>query len=53
MTKIKNFFKDESGATMIEYGLLVAILSIAAISILPGLAASVLAAFTSANGAMQ
>ena len=29
--KLMNFFKDEEGATMVEYGLLVACISIAAI----------------------
>lgn len=31
MTNLKKFFKDESGATAIEYGLLVALIAIAAI----------------------
>ena len=32
MTTIKRFFKDESGATAIEYGLLAALISIAGIA---------------------
>ncbi len=32
MTNIQRFFKDESGATAIEYGLLAALISIAAIA---------------------
>lgn len=32
MTNIKRFFKDESGATAIEYGLLAALISIAAVA---------------------
>ncbi len=31
MTKLKTFFKDESGATAIEYGLIAALISVAAI----------------------
>ena len=32
MTNLKKFFKDESGATAIEYGLLAALISIVAIT---------------------
>lgn len=32
MTKLKKFFKDESGATAIEYGLLAALISIVSIT---------------------
>jgi pilus assembly protein Flp/PilA len=28
MEKIRNFFKDESGATMVEYGLMVALIAV-------------------------
>jgi pilus assembly protein Flp/PilA len=28
MEKIRNFFKDESGATMVEYGLMVALVAV-------------------------
>jgi pilus assembly protein Flp/PilA len=31
MTKIRNFFKDDSGATMVEYGLMVTGIAIAVI----------------------
>ena len=34
MTKLKTFFKDESGATAIEYGLIAALISVAAIVVL-------------------
>ena len=37
MLFLKSFFKDESGATMIEYGLVAALLSIAAIIALQAL----------------
>ena len=46
MTNIKRFFKDESGATAIEYGLLAALISIAAITVLPGIGAQLLTRFT-------
>ena len=32
MEKMRNFFKDESGATMVEYGLLVTLIAIACIA---------------------
>ncbi|MFD0917024.1 Flp family type IVb pilin [Pseudahrensia aquimaris] len=32
MTMIKKFFKDESGATAIEYGLLAALIGVAAVA---------------------
>jgi pilus assembly protein Flp/PilA len=32
--KLVNFFKDEEGATMVEYGLLIGLISIAAIAVL-------------------
>ena len=28
MEKMRNFFKDESGATMVEYGLMVALIAV-------------------------
>jgi pilus assembly protein Flp/PilA len=31
MERIKNFFKDESGATAVEYGLLVSLIAVAII----------------------
>jgi pilus assembly protein Flp/PilA len=34
MKKLINFFKDEEGVTMVEYGLIAALISIVAISIL-------------------
>jgi pilus assembly protein Flp/PilA len=30
MERIRNFFKDESGATMVEYGLMVALIAVIA-----------------------
>ena len=39
MERMKNFFKDESGATAVEYGLLVSLIAVAiitAVSLLGG-----------------
>ncbi len=33
MEKMRNFFKDESGATMVEYGLMVALIAVACIAV--------------------
>ena len=37
MERIKNFFKDESGASAVEYGLLVALIAVGLISAMGGL----------------
>lgn len=42
---IANFVKDESGATMIEYGLIAAMISIAAIAILTQVGNGLIAIF--------
>jgi Flp pilus assembly pilin Flp len=34
MEKIRNFFKDESGATMVEYGLMIALIAVVCIGII-------------------
>lgn len=34
---MKNFFKDESGQGMVEYGLIIALIAIAVIAVLPAL----------------
>lgn len=46
------FFKDESGATMVEYALLVALISIAAVAVLIALAPIIKATFNSVLTAM-
>jgi pilus assembly protein Flp/PilA len=38
MNMIKKFFKDESGATMVEYAILVALIAIAVIATVMGVA---------------
>ncbi len=40
MKKIRSFAKDESGATAIEYGLIAALVSVAAIAALRGMGES-------------
>ncbi len=44
---LKAFLKDESGATMIEYGLIAALVSVAAIAALGMLGSSLVDIFTS------
>ena len=46
-THVVTFFKDESGATAIEYGLIAALVSIAAIAALTSLGSSLTTIFTS------
>ncbi len=48
MEKIRNFFKDESGASAVEYGLLVALIAVVIIGAVSALGTSISGAFTSA-----
>jgi pilus assembly protein Flp/PilA len=50
MTKL---FKDESGATAIEYGLIAALIAVAAIGIMTALGGQLRQTFTKARDAMQ
>ena len=54
---IKNFIRDESGATAIEYGLIAALVSVAAIAALSAMGNSLSAMFqevsTELNGAIN
>ena len=43
---LKSLFKDESGATAIEYGLIAALISVAAVAVLPTVGANLVATFT-------
>jgi pilus assembly protein Flp/PilA len=45
MNMIKKFFKDESGATMVEYAILVALIAIAVIATVMGVATALNAKF--------
>jgi len=48
MERIKNFFKDESGATAVEYGLMVALIAVAIIAAVTSLGTNLTAKFQEA-----
>ena len=52
MERIKNFFKDESGASAVEYGLLVALIAVVIITAVTTLGTSVSTKFSSAADAI-
>jgi pilus assembly protein Flp/PilA len=52
MKKLINFFKDEEGATMVEYGILVALIAAISILMIQNVGNKVLDAFTDVNTAM-
>ena len=47
---IKSFLKDESGATAIEYGLIAALVAVAAITALQTLGENLIATFDTVSG---
>lgn len=49
---MKNFFKDESGQGMVEYGLIIALISIAAIAVLTTIGPKLTAIFTDVDNAL-
>jgi pilus assembly protein Flp/PilA len=53
MTVIAKFFKDESGATAIEYGLIAAGISVAIIATVQGLGTKLNSTFTSVQNALN
>lgn len=54
MTKIiRDFIKDESGATAIEYGLIAAGIALAIIAIVNGLGSNLKTKFTSINTSLK
>ena len=53
MERIKNFFKDESGASAVEYGLLVALIAVGLITAMGGLKDSIETSFTAAGTALD
>ena len=53
MERIKNFFKDESGASAVEYGLLVALIAVGLITAMGTLKDAINGAFTSASDALN
>jgi len=46
MEQIKNFFKDESGASAVEYGLLVALIAVVVIAAVTTIGTKLNATFT-------
>jgi pilus assembly protein Flp/PilA len=53
MERIKNFFKDESGASAVEYGLLVALIAVVIIGAVTALGTSVSTKFNAAANAID
>ena len=50
---VARFFKDQSGATAIEYGLIAAGISVAIIAVVTGLGSKLETTFTSVKGALK
>jgi pilus assembly protein Flp/PilA len=53
MSTIKRFFRDENGATAIEYGLIAAGISVAIITVVGTLGSSLNTTFTSVQTALK
>jgi pilus assembly protein Flp/PilA len=53
MSVIKSFFKDETGATAIEYGLIAAGISIAIISVVNGLGTALSTKFNDISSSLK
>jgi pilus assembly protein Flp/PilA len=53
MSAIKSFFKDESGATAIEYGLIAAGISIAIITVVNGLGTALSTKFDNISSSLK
>lgn len=49
---LRRFIREESGATMVEYGIMVALIAAVAIAVIKGLGTKVNAAFNTVNNAM-
>lgn len=52
MNRIRNLIADESGATAIEYGLIVALIAIAAIAAMAGIGNQLSTTFNSTSSTM-
>ena len=50
---VKNFYQDESGATAIEYGLIAALVSVAAIAALTSMGESLITIFTEVSSELK
>ncbi len=48
MERMKNFFKDESGASAVEYGLLVSLIAVAIIGAISALGTNIKSVFNTA-----
>ncbi|MBW2135848.1 MAG: Flp family type IVb pilin [Deltaproteobacteria bacterium] len=53
MERIKKFFKDESGVTAIEYGLIAALIAVAIIVAVTAVGTSLNTIFTNISGQLQ
>jgi pilus assembly protein Flp/PilA len=53
MERIKSFFKDESGASAVEYGLLVSLIAVAIIVAVTTLGTKLSATFTNTAGQLK
>ncbi len=53
LTKLMSFLKDDSGATAIEYGLIAALVSVAAIGALTAMGDSLSTMFNTVSTALQ
>jgi pilus assembly protein Flp/PilA len=53
MKFIKKLFRDEAGATAIEYGLIAALIAVAAITAMQGLGSELQTTFNTTSSAMQ
>ena len=53
MSHLARFFRDETGATAIEYGLIAAGISVAIIATVTGLGTKLNSTFTSVNNALN
>jgi pilus assembly protein Flp/PilA len=53
ITTFKNFINDESGATAIEYGLIAALVSVAAVGALSAMGTSLTGIFTFVSGELN
>jgi pilus assembly protein Flp/PilA len=53
LSTIKSLIRDESGATALEYGLIAALVSVAAIGALKGLGTSLNGIFTTVSGQLD
>lgn len=53
MTKIRQFFADKKGATAIEYGLIAALIAVAAIAAMQGLGNKLTTTFNNVSANMK